>query len=124
MAVFVSPVDAISASLDMLAAVDALNRGLARREIVLKIGVHSGAAIAVTLNDRLDYFGQTVNLAARIQGLAEADEICFSDEVHAAEGMPERIRSLHCQSEKAEIKGVHDTIQVHRLRGHTLIAVA
>jgi class 3 adenylate cyclase len=34
--------------------------------VILKIGVHKGAAIAVTLNDRLDYFGQTVNIAARV----------------------------------------------------------
>jgi class 3 adenylate cyclase len=34
-----------------------------------------GAAIAVTLNERLDYFGQTVNIAARVQNLAGGDEI-------------------------------------------------
>ena len=42
------------------------------KALILKIGIHTGASIAVTLNDRLDYFGQTVNIAARVQGLAEA----------------------------------------------------
>jgi len=32
----------------------------------------------VTLNERLDYFGQTVNLAARVQG----NDIYMSDEIY------------------------------------------
>ena len=43
--------------------------------MILKIGLHKGAAIAVTLNERLDYFGQTVNIASRVQGLAESRAI-------------------------------------------------
>jgi class 3 adenylate cyclase len=35
-----------------------------------------GRAIAVSLNDRIDYFGQDV--AARVQGLADADQVCIS----------------------------------------------
>jgi class 3 adenylate cyclase len=34
--------------------------------LALKIGVHHGPAIAMTANDHLDYFGRTVNLAARL----------------------------------------------------------
>jgi class 3 adenylate cyclase len=36
------------------------------RPLVLKVGVHHGPAIAMTANDNLDYFGRTVNLAARV----------------------------------------------------------
>ena len=36
----------------------------------LKIGIHEGSCLAVTLNDQQDYFGQTVNIASRVQGLA------------------------------------------------------
>ena len=35
--------------------------------------IHEGPCLAVMLNDRLDYFGQTVNIAARVQGLAVSD---------------------------------------------------
>jgi class 3 adenylate cyclase len=38
----------------------------------LKAGVHTGPCVAVTLNDRLDYFGTTVNIAARLEGLTTA----------------------------------------------------
>ena len=41
----------------------------------------STSCIAVTLNDRLDYFGSTVNIAARIQGLATGGDIAVSDVV-------------------------------------------
>ena len=48
---------------------DNLNKGQRHEDLVLKIGMHEGPCLAVTLNDRLDYFGQTVNIAARVQGL-------------------------------------------------------
>ena len=46
-----------------------------REDLLLKIGVHEGPCIAVTLNERQDYFGQTVNIASRVQGLATAQSI-------------------------------------------------
>ncbi len=51
--------------------------------IVIKLGVHSGPTIAVTLNDRLDYFGSTVNMAARLQGQSEGRDIVLSPETAA-----------------------------------------
>jgi adenylate cyclase len=47
----------------------------------LKIGVHSGPCYAVQANGILDYFGQTVNLAARLQAEAAAREIVLAEEV-------------------------------------------
>jgi class 3 adenylate cyclase len=59
----------------MREAVDQLNRDRPQRDFIIKIGVHRGASIAVTFNERLDYFGQTVNIAGRVQDLADGDEI-------------------------------------------------
>ena len=39
-------------------------------DLLLKIGIHEGPCLAVMLNERQDYFGQTVNIASRIQILA------------------------------------------------------
>ena len=55
--------------------------------IILKIGAHCGPSIAVTLNENLDYFGQTVNVAARVQSLADAGEICISEALYSAPGV-------------------------------------
>jgi class 3 adenylate cyclase len=48
------------------------------RPLFLKAGVHYGPCIAVTLNDRLDYFGSTVNIAARLEGLSSGTDVVIS----------------------------------------------
>ena len=48
----------------------------------LKAGLHTGPCIAVTLNDRLDYFGSTVNLAARLEGLSTGSDVIISQTVY------------------------------------------
>ncbi|MCM3870821.1 MAG: DUF5939 domain-containing protein [Pyrinomonadaceae bacterium] len=50
--------------------------------LTLKAGMHSGPCIAVTLNDRLDYFGSTVNMAARLEGLSTGNDVIISRPVH------------------------------------------
>ncbi|MDP2308486.1 MAG: adenylate/guanylate cyclase domain-containing protein, partial [Pseudomonadota bacterium] len=50
-------------------------------DTMLKLGVHSGPAFVVTANGLLDYFGQTVNVAARLQGAAHEREIVVTDEL-------------------------------------------
>ncbi len=52
------------------------------RHINIKTGIHRGQAILVNLNERLDYFGSTINKAARIQAVASSGEICFSEQVY------------------------------------------
>ena len=47
----------------------------------LKAGLHTGPCIAVTLNDRLDYFGSTVNLAARLEALSTGSDVIISQSV-------------------------------------------
>lgn len=60
----------------------------------LKVGVHSGAALAVhTDQSGLDYFGGTVNLAARAQGAAEAGEVVWTDAVHDLPEVREWVQS-------------------------------
>jgi class 3 adenylate cyclase len=49
--------------------------------LVLKLGVHVGPAIAMTANQRLDYFGRTVNLAARLGDRSEGDDVVLLAEV-------------------------------------------
>ena len=115
MAAFSTSADAVRAALDMREAVDQLNRDRPQRDFILKIGVHRGAAIAVTLNERLDYFGQTVNIAARVQNLADGDEICITEEVYGAPDVAEIIAPYPVAKSEAELKGVSKTMPVYRL---------
>jgi len=43
--------------------------------LLLKIGIHEGPCLAVVLDKRQDYFGRTVNIAARVQDLADSRSI-------------------------------------------------
>ena len=70
MATFPTPDRAVAAAIRMREAMRELNAKSGREDLLLKIGVHEGPCIAVTMNDRQDYFGQTVNIASRVQGLA------------------------------------------------------
>jgi class 3 adenylate cyclase len=81
MASFRRPEQALAAALAVHDTIDALKVPGTDESVVVKMGLHAGPAIAVTLNDRYDYFGQTVNKAARIQGLAHDQEIYFSEAV-------------------------------------------
>ncbi|KWV51693.1 adenylate cyclase [Bradyrhizobium macuxiense] len=115
MAAFSTSADAVQAALEMREAVDQLNRDRPQRDFILKIGVHRGASIAVTLNERLDYFGQTVNIAARVQNLADGDEICITEEVHAAPAVADIIAPYPVAKSEAELKGVSKAMSVYRL---------
>lgn len=75
MATFPTPDRGLAAALAMREAMQSLNQTRGGEDLLLKIGVHEGPCLAVTLNDRLDYFGQSVNIAARVQGLAMSRSI-------------------------------------------------
>jgi len=59
--------------------------------LMLKVGIHYGPCIAVTLNERLDYFGCTVNMAARLEGLSTGGDVVISSSVHADPEVAEMI---------------------------------
>ena len=75
MATFPTPDRALAAALRIREAMGSLNAQRKSEDLLLKIGIHEGPCLAVTLNDRQDYFGQTVNIASRVQGLAVSRSI-------------------------------------------------
>jgi adenylate cyclase len=56
--------------------------------LALKVGVHHGPAIAMTANGRLDYFGRTVNLAARVADQSRGGDVVVLREVLDQAGRP------------------------------------
>jgi class 3 adenylate cyclase len=71
----------------------------------------------VTLNDRLEYFGQTVNIAARVQALAGAGEIVVTDDVLSLPGAAELVADLEIEKSAVQVKGIAGDVAVHSLRG-------
>src|SRR5262249_28977179 len=81
MATFETPDHAVSAALKMRDGMNSLNSERGHEDLLLKIGIHEGPCLAVSLNDRQDYFGQTVNIASRVQGLAQSRSIFATEPV-------------------------------------------
>jgi class 3 adenylate cyclase len=118
MAAFESPLEALNAALSMQQAIRELNQRaqLAEDEqLILKVGVHSGPSLSVTLNDRPDYFGTTVNLAARVQGLSHGNDIVFTDAVYNDSEVAELLGGRQLQRSFAQLKGIDGEVEVYRL---------
>ena len=79
MAVFHRPASALRAILDAQRRLAAPPGGAP--PFYLKAGMHHGPCIAVTMNDRLDYFGSVVNMAARLERLSSGEDVIISDAV-------------------------------------------
>ena len=115
MAGFERPQDAVLASVEMIEELSRFNK-TASRPLGLKIGVHRGRAIAVRLNDRIDYFGQDVNIAARVQGLAGVNEICLTEMVMEAPGVSDIVKGCPASRDYQNLKGIGQKIEIHRIK--------
>ena len=86
----------------------------------LKVGLHMGPCIVVNLNDRLDYFGSTVNIAARLPGFSQGGELVFTEEVYNDPEIQEFLAgsvkpdSLTCFT--GTLKGFDEPFTMWRLR--------
>ena len=78
MATFRHPIDALKSV--WKAQTEIAKRG--EPMLWLKVGLHKGPCIVVNLNDRLDYFGSTVNITARLPGFSQGGELIFSEDFY------------------------------------------
>jgi class 3 adenylate cyclase len=117
MATFVRPEHAIVAGLRMRAAMDALNVQRGTRDLVVKIGIHEGPCLAVMLNERQDYFGQTVNIAARVQGLSTSQAIHITGPVIEAPAVAAILEkeAITPIQKQAALRGIADKIVVYEI---------
>jgi class 3 adenylate cyclase len=118
MAVFFSGEQALRAALDAHQALDQFNHDRALegdRQMALKIGIHIGPAIAVTLNERLDYFGTTVNIAARVSDLACGTETVFTEAVLDEPGVDSILAEYQVEPFRANIRGLGQELDNYRL---------
>jgi class 3 adenylate cyclase len=117
MATFHSPDRAVAAALRMREAMDKLNNERGNEDLVLKIGIHEGPCLAVVLNDRQDFFGQTVNIASRVQGLATEQTICATGPViqYAQTSALLAEKGLVPVAEQRELRGITDEYAVYEI---------
>jgi class 3 adenylate cyclase len=117
MATFVRPEHAIVAGLRMRAAMDKLNKERDSNDLVVKIGIHEGPCLAVMLNERQDYFGQTVNIAARVQSLSTSQEIHITGPVIDAPAVAEILnrQAIKPIQKQAALRGIADKMLVYEI---------
>ncbi|MDF1722073.1 MAG: adenylate/guanylate cyclase domain-containing protein [Minwuia sp.] len=114
LAAFAEPADAVRAAMEIQAEIEGFNQRN-QADLAVKIGVHSGSCLAVTLNNRLDYFGQTVNLAARLQGQAMGGEIVVSGRLYDDPTVQPLLEPLGLSEEKATLRGFNLPERLWRL---------
>jgi class 3 adenylate cyclase len=117
MATFPTPNRAVAAALRMRDAMRDLNDGHNREDLLLKIGIHEGPCLAVVLNDRQDYFGTTVNIAARVQGLAESRTILATRSVVTDPQASALLETsgLKPVSQSRALRGIADEVAVYEI---------
>ncbi|MBL8154639.1 MAG: adenylate/guanylate cyclase domain-containing protein, partial [Anaerolineae bacterium] len=116
MAVFRRPAPALRA---MIAAQQQLAQfqGADGTPLKLRVGIHYGPCIAVTLNGRLDYFGSVVNKAARLEGLSSGDDVIISNAVRSDPEVDQMLQLDDCGAEafETQIKGFDDHFALWRV---------
>ena len=112
MATFPTPDRAMAAALKMREALQDL-----KGDLLLKIGIHEGPCLAVSLNDRQDYFGRTVNIAARVQGLATSRSIFATRRVVTDHEASKLLQSngIAATPEKRSLRGIAKQIEIFEI---------
>jgi class 3 adenylate cyclase len=117
MATFPTPDRAVASALRMREAMRRLNAERGGEDLLLKIGIHEGPCLAVTLNDRQDYFGQTVNIASRVQNLAVSRAIFATESVVDNPQSSKLLKSagLKALPQRAALDGISARVAVYEI---------
>jgi class 3 adenylate cyclase len=116
MASFGDPADAVKAAIAMQHRIVEFNQAHENHhDLSIKLGVHVGSSIMVNLNERLDYFGSTVNMAARLQGQSEGEDIVLSRAVADDPAVKPLLAGHDRREESVVLKGFDRPVSFVRL---------
>ena len=110
MAVFNDPADAVRAVLSIQDEVASFNRGRSDGGVVLKLGLHCGGCIVVTVGGSLDYFGSTVNTASRLEHQCRGGEVIISAAVLADSEAREALAGRIVTDDSATLRGLSEPV--------------
>ena len=111
-AAFQTPDAALQASIVMQQSMHEFNRQMDSGDIAIRIGINVGSSISVTLNGRLDYYGATVNLAARLQAEGLAGDISMTQSVGKDHAVNKILRSYNPRLVEKRLKGIEGTVPI------------
>jgi class 3 adenylate cyclase len=117
MATFETPDRAIAAAIRMREAMSDLGAERQHQSLSLKMGIHEGSCLAVILNAQQDYFGQTVNIASRVQGLAASRSIVVTEQVveNAQARTLLETQGLKATPRRVALSGIANKVSVYEI---------
>jgi len=118
MATFPTPDRAVRAALRMREAMRELNDARGGDDLALNIGMHEGPCLAVMLDERQDYFGQTVNVASRVQGLADPSAILATRPIVESASVASILAQAGAvaTARQTSLRGVSEAMTVYEIR--------
>ncbi|UTC74947.1 adenylate/guanylate cyclase domain-containing protein [Treponema sp. OMZ 792] len=119
MGVFMNSKNAVDASIEVQKELHEHYKNNPEIErIEVKIGIHSGPALVVTLNNRLDYFGTSVNMAARIQNAALPNEVVISEKLFEDKEIQKSIAAVtnKVQRQRITFKGMKEEATIYHIK--------
>jgi adenylate cyclase len=117
MAVFTSADDGLRAALEIQEVFTAGEIARGNPALQVKLGLHRGPCIAVNANGLLDYFGSTVNIAARVQGESVGGDIVVTEELLAdpeVQALLAQVAPAHERFNR-DLKGISRSPTLYRL---------
>ena len=116
MAAFKNPVQALNAIWNAQKQLTSAEDPL----LWLKVGIHRGPCIVVNLNDRLDYFGSTVNIAARLPGFSSGSEVIFSEgirsDLEVQDFLEKNLQPNSLSRFRAELRGFDEPLFLWKMK--------
>ncbi len=123
-AAFASPADALACALQIQRDVADYNSQSGRATLTVKIGLHAGRTIGVTLNDRLDYYGTAVNKCARLSDQSHGGDVTMSDSFANDPANQELVAGFDLSEETAPMKGLGAAVPFRRIPAEQIVVAA
>jgi class 3 adenylate cyclase len=126
MATFPTPDRALRSAIRMRQAMRKINEERGSEDLALNIGLHEGPCLAVMLDERQDYFGQTINIASRVQDLADPTAILATKPVVETAEVARMLgdEGYHTTSKRLALRGVSEAFEIYEIREREARATA
>jgi class 3 adenylate cyclase len=118
MATFPTPDRALRSAMRMRDAMRWINETRGSEDLALNIGMHEGPCLAVTLDERQDYFGQTVNVASRVQELADPAAILVTKPIIESADVRRLLdeAGYRAKPRQTSLRGVSESLEIYEVR--------
>jgi class 3 adenylate cyclase len=126
MATFSAPERALRAAMRMREAMREINESRGSNDLALNIGLHEGPCLAVMLDERQDFFGQTVNVASRVQRLADPSAVLATKPIVESSAVTHLVKDAgyRTTARQLSLRGVSEAFDVYEVREREEAAAA